>query len=149
MRSTKSHETTPTGFRVNSRPFVDPLWLFRLLLRRKILFVDILDYLQLRTKLLVTAKTDFIAALYRPAAVRSGEQNLRMSRQQIFVFVDCYPVVIDERAGCGDRKVTGYLGSNLLKTQYAISFAINPDTPARANGNNGRRSIRTIAGTQV
>ena len=65
-----------------------PLWLFRFLLRRKILFVDIFDHLQLRTKLLVTPEANFIAVLDRPAAFVSGEQNFgRVGSTNLFSLI--------------------------------------------------------------
>ena len=56
-----------------------------------------------------------------------------MSRQEVFVIVDAYPIVVDQTTRGCNRKVSGDLGSYLLKADHAIEFAIDPDSATRAD----------------
>ena len=56
-----------------------------------------------------------------------------MTRQQILVFVNRHPTVVDGAARRGDREVSRNLGSDLFKANHAIELAIDPHSPARAD----------------
>ena len=56
-----------------------------------------------------------------------------MCRQQVLAFVDRDPIVVDQAAGGGDRKVRRNLGRDLFKPDDAIQLAIDPQTAARSD----------------
>src|SRR5882724_10310329 len=57
------------------RGLTTSLWLLRLvgLLRREIFFIDLIDHLQLRAKLLVTTEANFVSTLLRPVPRHAGK----------------------------------------------------------------------------
>src|SRR5256885_4478536 len=82
------------------------LWFLRFLfrlVRREIFFVHVDDF-HFRSELAIAAKKNFIARLLRLALITIGEFDHGARRQQMRLFVNCHPVVIDDLAGRGDRK---------------------------------------------
>src|ERR1051325_6397070 len=57
-----------------------------------------------------------------------------MEREQILVFVDRHPVVVDQTTGCSNRKACLYLRCYLFKSEYPIQLAINPHPSTRTGG---------------
>ncbi len=66
-----------------------------------------------------------------------------MRRQQVLTLVNVDPVVVDQTAGGGDRKVRWNLRGDLLESQHTIQLAIDPETSARTNDSTSARVRQT------
>src|SRR5438105_9756008 len=103
-------------------------FIFRLI-GRKIFLVHVDDF-HFRSELAIAAEKNFIARLLSLALIAISQLYHGARGQQMRLFVNRHPIVIDRLAGGGDRKAPLDLSTDIFQAQHAIIFAIDPDATA-------------------
>src|SRR6185295_7725367 len=80
-----------------------------------VVFPDFVNDLQLGAKLLIIAEAHVVATLKHKLRIDGRQQDLRVRGQQILSLTDHHPVVIDQTARGGDRKIRRNLRRDLLE----------------------------------
>src|SRR2546423_12994313 len=105
-----------------------PGFLFRLV-RRKILLVHV-DDLYFSSKLAIAPEKNFIARLFGPTLITISQLYHGARGQQVRLFVNRHPIVIDRGAGGSYRKARFDFGADIFQPQHTVIHAIDPDAAA-------------------